>query len=142
MSWLTTSSQGSQLPLYFVGGTLSFIAADIGGTTTQVWLPTSYSLVLAAVAPFCGYLQDLFGRRIITLAGGLLLCVGIIITGTAHSIAQAIAGMSLAGGGAAIGELTALAGYVHKPWGMVTMLTSQERPNWYLSTNAAFTWHW
>ena len=75
-------------------------------------MPISYSLVLAAVAPFCGYLQDLFGRRIITLIGGVVLCVGIIVVATAHSVGQAIAGMSIAGGGAAIGELTALAGSV------------------------------
>ncbi len=38
------------------------------------------------------------------------IMVGIIVTATAHSFAQAVAGMALAGGGAAIGELTALAG--------------------------------
>ena len=103
-------SAGSQLPLFFVGGTLSFIAADIGGAVVEAWMPISYSLVLAAVAPFCGYLQDLFGRRNITLAGGVVLCVGIIVVATAHSVGQAIAGMAVAGGGAAIGELTALAG--------------------------------
>ncbi|KAK1043777.1 hypothetical protein LTR74_018395 [Friedmanniomyces endolithicus] len=101
---------GSQLPLFFVGGTLSFIAAEIGGTIIEAWLPISYSLVLAAVAPFCGYLQDLFGRRLITLTGGIVLCVGIVIVGTARSPGAAIAGMAIAGGGAAIGELTALAG--------------------------------
>lgn len=96
--------------MFFVGGTLSFIAADVGGTAVETWLPISYSLVLAAVAPFCGYLQDLFGRRYITLAGGVVLCIGILVVATAHSAGAAIAGMSIAGGGAAIGELTALAG--------------------------------
>lgn len=104
--------RGSQLPLFFVGGTLSFIAADVGGTIIEAWLPISYSLVLAAVAPFCGYLQDLFGRRLITLLGGVVLCVGIIVVGTAQSPGAAIAGMAIAGGGAAVGELTALAGCV------------------------------
>lgn len=108
-------SQGSQLPLFFVGGTLAFIAADIGGTIIEAWLPISYSLVLAAVAPFCGYLQDLFGRRVITLVGGVILCVGIIVVGSAQSPGAAITGMSIAGGGAAIGELTALAGCVGTP---------------------------
>ncbi len=103
---------GSQLPLFFVGGTLAFIAADIGGATVEAWMPIAYSLVLASVAPFCGYLQDLFGRRNITLAGGIVLCVGIIVVATAQSVGAAIAGMAIAGGGAAIGELTALAGFV------------------------------
>lgn len=102
--------KGSQLPLFFVGGTLSFIAADVGGSAVETWMPISYSLVLAAIAPFCGYLQDLLGRRYITLVGGVVLCVGIVVVATAHSVAVAITGMSVAGGGAAIGELTALAG--------------------------------
>jgi hypothetical protein len=44
-----------------------------------------------------------------------MVMVGIILVGTAHSFAQGIVGMSIAGGGAAIGELTALAGYVRTP---------------------------
>jgi len=77
---------GSQLPLFFVGGTLAFIPADIGEATVEAWMPIVYSLVLALVAPFCGYLQDLFGRRNITLAGGVVLSVGIIVVATAQSV--------------------------------------------------------
>ena len=98
------------MPLFFIGGSLKFIAADVGGNVTVAWLPISYSLALAAVAPFCGHFQDLFGRRNITLAGGVALVIGIIIVATAHSMGQAIGGMTIAGTGAAIGELTALAG--------------------------------
>lgn len=50
------------------------------------------------------------GRRNITLAGGVVLCVGIIVVATAYSIGAAITGMAIAGAGAAIGELTAPAG--------------------------------
>lgn len=76
----------------------------------SAWLPVSYALCLAAVAPFCGYLQDLFGRRNETLFGGVLLIVGTTVLATAKSFGAGIVGMALAGGGAAIGELTALAG--------------------------------
>lgn len=103
---------GSQIPLYFVGGSLSFIAADIGGAEASAWLSVSYALTLSAVAPFCGYLQDLLGRRNITLAGGVALMMGCIILATAHKFGQGVVGMSFAGAGAAIGELTALAGFV------------------------------
>ena len=103
---------GSQIPLYFVGGSLSFIAKDIGGSEASAWLSVSYALALSAVAPFCGYLQDLVGRRNITLAGGVSLMMGCIILATAHSFGQGVVGMSFAGAGAAIGELTALAGWV------------------------------
>jgi MFS family permease len=83
---------------------------DLGGDSAAVWLPVSNTLVLAAICPFTGYLQDLFGRRLITLVGSLLIMTGIVIVGTAHTFGQAVTGMALAGGGAAIGELTALAG--------------------------------
>jgi hypothetical protein len=101
---------GSQIPLYFAGGSLSFIAADIGGAEASAWLSVSYALALSAVAPFCGYMQDLFGRRNITLGGGLILMMGCIILATAQKFGQGVVGMSFAGAGAAIGELTALAG--------------------------------
>ena len=70
----------------------------------------AYGLALAAIAPFCGYIQDLFGRRNETLFGGILLIVGCIVLATANTFASGIVAMCLAGGGAAICELTALAG--------------------------------
>ncbi|KIW87484.1 uncharacterized protein Z519_11807 [Cladophialophora bantiana CBS 173.52] len=101
---------GSQIPLYFVGeGSLSYIAADLGTVSTG-WLPVSNSLALAAVCPFCGYLQDMFGKRNISILGSVLIMVGVLITATAKTFAQGVVGMTIAGGGAAIGELTALAG--------------------------------
>ena len=65
---------------------------------------------ITAVAPFVGYLQDLIGRREITLVGSVIIMVGIVLVGTAHSFGQGVAGMALGGAGAAICELTALAG--------------------------------
>jgi MFS family permease len=101
---------GSQIPLYFVGGTLSFIAVDIGGADVIGWLPVANTLAIASVAPFVGYLQDLFGKRYISLFGAGLLCVGCIVLGTAHQLMPALVGMALCGAGAGIGELTGLAG--------------------------------
>ncbi|KAH7142914.1 major facilitator superfamily domain-containing protein [Dactylonectria estremocensis] len=101
---------GSQVNLYFVGGSLSYIEADLGATANGVWLPVSNTLAITAVAPFVGYLQDLLGRREITLMGLVIIMVGLALIGSAHSFGQAIAGMSLSGAGAGICELTALAG--------------------------------
>jgi MFS family permease len=103
---------GSQILLYFVGGSLTFIVADLGTTVGAGWLPTANTLAIAAVAPFVGYLQDLFGKRYIALFGAALLCTGCAVVGTAHSFGQAVAGMALSGAGAGIGELTGLAGFV------------------------------
>jgi MFS family permease len=101
---------GSQIILYFVGGSLSFIQVDPGAATTGSWLPVSYTLVIAAVAPFTGYLQDLLGRRGITLIGSVVIMIGIALMGSAHSFSVGVVGMTLAGAGAAVCELTALAG--------------------------------
>lgn len=103
-------SIGSQVPLYFVGGSLGFISASLGNAHSISWLSVSYGLALASVAPFCGYLQDLFGRRNETLFGGILLLIGTAVVATAKTFGAAIVGMCFAGAGAAIGELTALAG--------------------------------
>lgn len=96
--------------MYFVGGSLGFISASIGGAEANAWLPVSYGLALAAVAPFCGYLQDLFGRRNETLLGGMSLMIGCIVIATAKTFGSGLVGMGFAGAGAAICELTALAG--------------------------------
>jgi hypothetical protein len=50
-------SPGSQIPLYFVGGSLQFIAKTLGGLNVSSWLPVSYALAFAALAPFCGYVD-------------------------------------------------------------------------------------
>lgn len=105
--------KGSQVNLYFVGGALSYIEADLGATANGVWLPVSNTLAITAVSPFVGYLQDLLGRREITLVGLVIVMIGLALVGTAHSFGQAIAGMSLSGAGAGICELTSLAGSVH-----------------------------
>lgn len=85
------------------------MAADLGGVAS-VWLPVSNTLAVAAVAPFSGYLQDLVGRRNITLIGSVAIMLGCIIAGTAHTFGQGVTGLALAGAGAGIGELTALSG--------------------------------
>lgn len=98
------------MPLYFVGSGFSYVAPDLGVTVGVSWIPVANTLAVASSAPFCGYLQDLLGRRYIYLAGGALCLVGVMIVGTAHSYAQAVAGTCIEGIEAGIAELTALAG--------------------------------
>jgi len=101
---------GSQVILYFTGGSLSFIAEDLGITQGISWLPTANILAIAATCPYAGYLQDLFGKRYIALFGSVSICTGCALVGSAHTFGQALVGMALSGVGAAIGELTGLAG--------------------------------
>ncbi|KAI8935345.1 hypothetical protein NX059_007930 [Plenodomus lindquistii] len=101
---------GSQIILYFTGGSLAFIAADNNITTGIAWLPTANILAIAAACPYAGYLQDLFGKRYIALFGALSICIGCALVGSGHTYAQLVAGMAISGIGAAIGELSGLAG--------------------------------
>ncbi|MCJ1473255.1 hypothetical protein MMC13_001906 [Lambiella insularis] len=101
---------GAQTPLYFVGGSLAYIVPVIGDPSFRTWLPVANTLAIACIAPLCGYLQDLFGRRYVLLSGGVLIIIGILLVAEAHSFGQAVTGMSFAGAGTAIGELTAIAG--------------------------------
>jgi hypothetical protein len=43
----------------------------------------------------------------------MCICIGCALVGSGHSFAQLLAGMALSGIGAAVGELTGLAGYEH-----------------------------
>jgi MFS family permease len=72
-------------------------------------------------------MQDLIGRRYVTLVGGSSLCLGIILLATAHTFAQGVIGMAFAGAGAAVGELTALAGYV---FALVSELSADHNIGW------------
>ncbi|KAL3422245.1 fungal trichothecene efflux pump [Phlyctema vagabunda] len=100
---------GSQIPVYLFGGIPPYIYRDIGGTDRWVWFVLANLLALAAVCPFVGALSDLFGRRYIAIAGAGFIVIGMIVCSTAHSMNIFIAGMALAGVGAGINELTALA---------------------------------
>ncbi|KIW09922.1 hypothetical protein PV08_11698 [Exophiala spinifera] len=101
---------GSQIMLYFVGGCLAFIQTDLHAEKNGSWLPVANTLAITAVAPFTGYLQDLLGRRNITLVGSIIIMVGICLIGGAQNFPMGVAGMALSGAGAGICELTALAG--------------------------------
>ncbi|KAF2203863.1 MFS general substrate transporter [Delitschia confertaspora ATCC 74209] len=100
---------GSQIPVYLFGGVPPYIYADIGGADRWIWLVLANLLSLAAVCPFVGSLSDLFGRRYVAIAGSSFIILGMIVCSTAHTMNTFICGMTFAGIGAAINELTALA---------------------------------
>ncbi|KAF8864527.1 MFS general substrate transporter [Acephala macrosclerotiorum] len=100
---------GSQIPVYLFGGIPPYIYRDIGGTDRWVWFVLANLLALAAVCPFVGALSDLMGRRYVALTGAGLIVIGMIVCSTAHNMNIFIAGMAIAGAGAGINELTALA---------------------------------
>ncbi|KAE8349932.1 fungal trichothecene efflux pump [Aspergillus coremiiformis] len=100
---------GSQIPIYFLGGIPPYIYRDIGGTDRWVWFVLANLLALAGVCPFVGSLSDLIGRRSVALIGVSLICIGMIVSSTASTMNTFIGGMAIAGAGAGVNELTALA---------------------------------
>ncbi|KAI4148017.1 MAG: hypothetical protein LQ340_005280 [Diploschistes diacapsis] len=105
---------GSQIPIYLFGGIPPYIYSDIGGADSKISRLINPQilanlLALAAVCPFVGSLSDLLGRRYVALLGASLLIIGMIVSSTANDMNNFIAGMAIAGAGAGINELTALA---------------------------------
>ncbi|RHZ55935.1 putative MFS drug efflux pump [Aspergillus thermomutatus] len=100
---------GSQIPVYLFGGIPPYIYGDIGGADRWIWFVIANLLALAGVCPFVGSLSDLIGRRYVAIIGASLICLGMVVTSTAHTMNTFIAGMAIAGAGAGVNELTALA---------------------------------
>ncbi|KAI9817555.1 MAG: hypothetical protein M1827_001167 [Pycnora praestabilis] len=100
---------GSQIPIYIFGGIPPYIYRDLGGSDRWIWFVLANLLALAAVCPFVGSLSDLMGRRYVALTGAGFIVLGMIVCSTAHTMNIFICGMALAGVGAGINELTALA---------------------------------
>ncbi|KAG8165566.1 hypothetical protein KVR01_004118 [Diaporthe batatas] len=100
---------GSQIPVYLLGAVPPYIYRDIGGHDRWIWLVLANLLSLAAVCPFVGSLSDLFGRRYVAISGAAFIVLGMIIVSTAQTMNIVIGGMTFAGIGAGINELTALA---------------------------------
>ncbi|PKY02248.1 putative MFS drug efflux pump [Aspergillus campestris IBT 28561] len=100
---------GSQIPVYLFGGIPPYIYASIGGADRWVWFVLANLLGLAGVCPFVGSLSDLIGRRYVAIIGASLVCIGMIVSSTANTMNIFIAGMAIAGAGAGVNELTALA---------------------------------
>ncbi|KAL8783684.1 MAG: hypothetical protein Q9195_009309 [Heterodermia aff. obscurata] len=100
---------GSQIPVYIFGGIPPYIYGDIGGTDRWIWFVLANLLALAAICPFVGSLSDLMGRRWVAITGAAFIVLGMIVASTAKTMNTFICGMTLAGIGAGINELTALA---------------------------------
>ncbi|KAK5048186.1 hypothetical protein LTR84_005856 [Exophiala bonariae] len=119
---------GSQIVLYMVGAELAYIEVALAVKGRVGWLTVSNTLAITAIAPFTGYLQDVVGRREITLIGSGFVCIGITLVASAHGFGQAVVGMAISGAGAGICELTALAGVSdivsvkHRGYGVALMM--------------------
>ncbi|KAG9943326.1 hypothetical protein KCU85_g8740, partial [Aureobasidium melanogenum] len=71
---------------------LSYINADLGPSTSYVWIATGDLVASAASGVLIGRLSDIFGRRILFLVGGVLALVGTLVSALGQNIPTMIAG--------------------------------------------------
>ena len=81
---------------------LSSIRADVGASASQLqWVMNGYLLTIAVLVVTAGRLGDIFGRKLLFVAGMVLFGAGSILSGAAQDPAMLIAGRALQGAGAA-----------------------------------------
>src|SRR5256712_11679211 len=84
-----------------VATALPAIIADLRGVHLLAWVSTGYLVASTTTVPVYGKLSDLYGRRIIVLAGIVIFLVGSALSGLAATMGQLIAFRVLQGIGAA-----------------------------------------
>jgi MFS family permease len=89
---------------------VAYTVADIGGASSEAWLGVANTLSVATVAPIAGSISDLIGRRYGALLATCMVCIGLIVVGTAHRMDVAIGGSAITGVGSGLAETIGTAG--------------------------------
>jgi EmrB/QacA subfamily drug resistance transporter len=76
---------------------LPAIVGDLGGIEHYSWLVTVYILGSTVTVPIWGRTSDIYGRRLIFVVGIVLFLVSAVISATAGSLGQLIAGRAVQG---------------------------------------------
>ncbi len=84
-----------------VATALPAIIADLHGIDMLAWVSTGYLVASTTTVPIYGKLSDLYGRRIILLAGIVIFLTGSALSGIAATIVQLVLFRVLQGIGAA-----------------------------------------
>lgn len=83
-----------------VGTAMPTAVAELGGVARYSWVFSAYLLTSTTTVPLFGKLADLYGRRRIYIAAGLLFMAGAALCGTARTFEQLIAYRAIQGLGA------------------------------------------
>jgi EmrB/QacA subfamily drug resistance transporter len=129
------------------------IAADLGGVSLISWVFAVYLLTMAVTTPIFGKLADLFGRRMVVIAGTVLFLAGSALCGLSHSMPALVGWRALQGVGAGavlpvsitiVGDIYELAergrvqGFLSSIWGIASIVGPLA--GGFLVDN--LSWHW
>jgi MFS family permease len=92
----------AQMGVSLVAPIMGVIQADLGASPAALaWIPAAFILPTAILELNFGVLGDLFGRKRLLVAGGVLVAAGDLVAATSGSLTQLISGQAIAGLGAA-----------------------------------------
>lgn len=93
----------ASLNLTVVGTALPRIIAEFDGFALYAWAFTAYSLTSTVSLPICGKLSDIYGRKVVLLAGIVAFSLASVLSGFSQTMLQLILFRALQGfGGAAL----------------------------------------
>ena len=92
----------SSLDQTVVGTAMPRIIGELGGLSIMTWVTTAYMLTSTTVVPIAGKLADIYGRRMIYIAGLLIFMGGSALCGTSATMVQLIIYRALQGIGGGI----------------------------------------
>lgn len=92
----------SSLDQTIVGTAMPRIIGELGGLDILTWVTTAYMLTSTAVVPIAGKLADLYGRRLLYVAGILVFMSGSALCGTSRNMTELILFRGLQGMGGGI----------------------------------------
>ncbi len=84
-----------------VGTAMPRILQQLNGLNLYTWVVTAYLLASTAMIPIYGKLSDLYGRKVVILAGIVLFLVGSALSGQARSMIELVAFRAVQGLGSA-----------------------------------------
>jgi EmrB/QacA subfamily drug resistance transporter len=114
-----------------VATALPRIVGELGGVDHYSWVFSAYMLGATVTTPIYGRLSDVYGRRPFFVAGIVIFMAGAVISGTAGTMGQLVAGRAVQGLGA--GALIPLAVAT-----IGDLIPPSERGRWQGLTGAVF----
>jgi EmrB/QacA subfamily drug resistance transporter len=92
----------SSLDQTIVGVAMPRIITDLGGFTHYTWVTTAYLITSTVVLPITGKITDMYGRKLLYIAGISVFTIGSLLCGLSQTMMQIILFRGLQGIGAGI----------------------------------------